>query len=173
MMATLCTPCGGDLVLVRETFDEISRVYVGELACAMCGVRYMDQRQPTETRERGTMAKRASKIDRKLTKPDKPRRPRQADLPGTEDRAIKALEDKAHEYVNVRDERMALSKDESELKGALLALMKKHGKTEYKRDGITITIVPEAETVKVKVSAADEETDESETELEETASGNV
>lgn len=139
--------------------------------CAACATWINGNRPRHESEAR--WQKRASKIDRKLTKPDKPRRPRQADLPGTEDRAIKALEDKAHEYVNVRDERMALSKDESELKGALLALMKKHGKTEYKRDGITITIVPEAETVKVKVSAADEETDESETELEETASGNV
>jgi hypothetical protein len=42
------------------------------------------------------MAKKTTKT--KDTKPARPGRPRQADLPGTEDRAIKALEDAATVY---------------------------------------------------------------------------
>jgi hypothetical protein len=103
-----------------------------------------------------TTKKRASKMDRKLTQPDAPApkrrgRPRQADLPGTEDRAIKALEDAAGAYADIRDQRIALNVDEAKLKSQVLTLMHKHGKTIYQRDGITITIIPEQETVKVKV----------------------
>jgi hypothetical protein len=108
------------------------------------------------TMAKQTTKKRASKMDRKLTQPDAPApkrrgRPRQADLPGTEDRAIKALEDAAGAYADIRDQRIALNVDEAKLKSQVLTLMHKHGKTIYQRDGITITIIPEQETVKVKV----------------------
>lgn len=97
------------------------------------------------------MAKRASKTDRKLATPDKPKRgrPRQQDL--IEDRAIKPLEDAAHDYAEIRDERMRLTEQESGLKAKLLSLMKKHQKTTYDHDGIHVEIVHEEETVKVRV----------------------
>lgn len=71
--------------------------------------------------------KRLRKMDRKLTEPDKPTRsrPRQQDLPGTDDRAIQALEEAAADYAELRDERMTLTQRETELKGTLLLLMKK------------------------------------------------
>lgn len=97
------------------------------------------------------MAKRASKIDRKLSTPDKPKRgrPRQQDL--IEDRAIKPLEDAAADYAELRDERMRLTEQESGLKAKLLSLMKKHGKSTYDRDGVHIEIVHDEETVKVRI----------------------
>jgi hypothetical protein len=88
---------------------------------------------------------------KKTTKPANGGRPRQADLPGTEDRAIKPLETAAAAYADIRDQRIALNVDEAKLKASLLALMHKHGKTIYTRDGITITVIPEGESVKVKV----------------------
>lgn len=110
-----------------------------------------------------TTKKRASKMDRKLTQPDAPApkrgRSRQADLPGTEDRAIKALEDAASAYADIRDQRIALNIDEAKLKASVLTLMHKHGKTIYQRDGITITVIPEQETVKVKVRKPGDEDD--------------
>lgn len=84
-------------------------------------------------------------------------RPEQADLPGTEDSAIKPLEDAAKRYAKIRDERMELNADEAKIKAALIVLMHKHGKTTYSRHGITITLVPEAENVKVKIKGKDDD----------------
>jgi hypothetical protein len=78
-------------------------------------------------------------------------REKQEDLPGMEDRLIKDLDAAAFEYAETRDQRMELSKTESELKTKLLGLMKKHGKESYIHDGIEITVVHEEETVKVKI----------------------
>lgn len=106
------------------------------------------------------MAKRANKIDRKLSAPDKPKRgrPRQQDL--IEDRAIKPLEDAASDYAELRDERMRLTVQESGLKAKLLSLMKKYQKTTYDRDGIHIEIVHEDETIKVRVKKLTESGEE-------------
>lgn len=84
------------------------------------------------------------------------RKPRQQPLPGTEDSVIQALETLAADYVDVRDSRMDIGKQEAALKQELLALMKKHGKERYHRDGITITVIREAEKVEVRVKKADE-----------------
>lgn len=59
LMATVCTVCGGDLVLRDETFDAIYRVFVGRLDCSKCGDTYIDQRKRSETRPGGMMAKKA------------------------------------------------------------------------------------------------------------------
>jgi hypothetical protein len=99
--------------------------------------------------EQNSMAKRARKP-----------RPEQADLPGTEDSAIKPLEDAAKRYAKIRDERMELNTDEAKIKAGLIVLMHKHGKTTYSRHGITITLVPEAENVKVKIKGKDDADDE-------------
>jgi len=61
------------------------------------------------------------------------------------------LENAAHEYVEIRDERMGLSQQEHGLKTKLLGLMKKAGKKVYRHDGIEIHVVAESENVKVKV----------------------
>ena len=82
--------------------------------------------------------------------------PKQKDLPGLEDRAIKPLEDAAEAYAEIRDERIDLNKQEVALKTRLLKLMHDHGKTVYHRGGVTIQIVAEEETVKVRIRKADE-----------------
>lgn len=84
------------------------------------------------------------------TRSRKPR-PEQADLPGTEDSAIAPLENAAKRYAKIRDERMELNDEEGKLKASLISLMHKHQKTTYSRHGIVITLIPEAENVKVKV----------------------
>jgi hypothetical protein len=85
------------------------------------------------------------------------------DLPGMEDRSIRALEEVASEYADIRDRRMALLQEEIELKGRAMRLMKKHGKSEYRRDGIEILIVPGEESIKVRVKkVSDDEGDSAE-----------
>lgn len=81
-------------------------------------------------------------------------KPKSQALPGMSDRAIKPLEDAAQDYARIRDERIELNASEANLKSAVLALMKKHGKTVYQHDGITITVIAEEETVKVRVKRA-------------------
>jgi len=90
----------------------------------------------------------------------KPRTPRKQSLPGMEDAKIEALEELALQYADIRDQRMSLSKEEGELKGKLLQLMKSQKRETYQRDNILIKIVHEKENVKVKVNAMDKSEDE-------------
>lgn len=78
-------------------------------------------------------------------------RPRQLALPGTENSALKDLEETAHEYADIRDERIDLNQREADLKDKLSKLMKKHGKKDYVHAEVEIHIQPEGETVKVKI----------------------
>jgi Tfp pilus assembly protein PilX len=79
-------------------------------------------------------------------------------LPGVEG-AIPALEEAAETYANIRDQRMALNAAEANLKTDVLRLMHEHGKRVYQRAGITITIVAEEESVKVRVKRTDDAPD--------------
>ena len=85
------------------------------------------------------------------------RKPREAALPGMEDHAIRPLEDVAKRYAEIRDERMELTKEETQLKKSALALMKKYDKTIYRHAGITITVIQGEEDVKVRVQKADKD----------------
>lgn len=82
---------------------------------------------------------------------------RQESLPGLEDRAIKAIDNAAMDYAEVRDQRQALTADESSLKAELLELLKKHKKTHYKHGKVEVTLVTEKENVKVRVKDENEE----------------
>lgn len=81
----------------------------------------------------------------------------QKELPGMEEREIADLEEKAHQYKKILNKRQDLTRREVELKSELLALMKKHKKRDYERDGIEIHIVVEQERVKVKIKDEDED----------------
>jgi hypothetical protein len=78
-------------------------------------------------------------------------------LPGMEDQEIEALDDKAREYANLRDDRMHLTREEVKAQAELLALMKANKKEIYKHDGLEIKIVIEKEKVKVKIKKDDDE----------------
>jgi hypothetical protein len=95
-------------------------------------------------------------------KPAPPKRtPRARDLPGMEHRAIAELEEAAAEYADMRDQRMALTKSERELKGRMLGLMHKFKRSAYRRDGLEITVEPGEESIHVKVKKHTEDEDES------------
>jgi hypothetical protein len=100
-----------------------------------------------------TMAKRASKVDKKLTRPDKRKvrvkEPRQPDL--IPDRPIKALENVAVDYAEIRDRRMELTEEEATLKRKALALMHKFGKTEYRHGDVSIKVIDGEEKVRVRI----------------------
>jgi hypothetical protein len=87
-------------------------------------------------------------------------RPRQPDLPGTEDRRLQPLDDLAAAYADVRDRRIDLTREEGELKAHAIALMHQFDKTIYKHDGIEIRLVAGEEDVKVKVRKATEDEDD-------------
>lgn len=87
----------------------------------------------------------------------KPKKEKQDDLPGMEERKIPDLHKAALNYVEIRDERMELTKEEVTRKSKVLALMKKHKRDSYLCDGVEITIIHEEETVKVKVKDKDSE----------------
>ena len=78
------------------------------------------------------------------------RGPRQKSLPTMEDTAIRSLENAAFSYVETRDARMALSSEEHAKKTKILAEMKRAGKTHYSRNGLTVDVVVESETVKIR-----------------------
>lgn len=87
----------------------------------------------------------------------KKRKPRAQDLPGMEERAIGAIETKAEEYIELRDERIALNKQEVVAKDALKKVMAKHGKTTYRRnlgdEVLEIIVTPGKDDVKVNKKA--------------------
>lgn len=71
-------------------------------------------------------------------------------IPGTESE-IDELIDAAKAYVSVRDERMALTPLEVDAKATVLRLMKKHKKENYTYEGLTIDVIAEVETVRVRI----------------------
>ena len=75
----------------------------------------------------------------------------QDNLPGMEDREIKALQEAAIHYAKIRDKRQKLTAEEVELKADVLKLMHKHKREHYEYNGVSIDIVMEEETVKVKI----------------------
>lgn len=81
----------------------------------------------------------------------------QKKLPGMEDTKITEIENLALKYAEVRDQRMTALKGEVELKGQLLAAMKKVHKQVYRRHNVEVRIVHEEETVKVKVKEKEED----------------
>ena len=86
-----------------------------------------------------------------------PRKPRQARLPEMQDPQIEELEAAAEEYAAVRDERIALTPEETRLKTELLGLMKKNGRTSYVHDGFDIKVIVESEKVRVRIRKEDSE----------------
>ena len=74
-----------------------------------------------------------------------------------ENRGIEEIETAARKYAAIRDKRMELNQQEAKVKTLLMALMGKHEKKVYERDGIHVEIVPVEETVKVKVTSEGDE----------------
>lgn len=83
--------------------------------------------------------------------------PESVRLPGLEDPAIEELEKLAKLYAKTRDKRQAIGVQEVDLKGQLLVAMKKNGKEEYTHGKISIRVVVEEETVKVKIRKDEDE----------------
>jgi hypothetical protein len=81
-------------------------------------------------------------------------RARQTTIPGTTAPTVKAVESAAEVYVDVRDERMGLTKREVQAREKLIAVMKTHGLTVYRLpadDGEGALIVTVSDESKVTV----------------------
>jgi len=83
------------------------------------------------------------------------KKPRQARLPQMEDPEIEELESSAEDYADIRDQRMELTKEETRLKGELLGLMEKHGRTSYVHEGYDIKVIVESKKLKVRIKKED------------------
>jgi hypothetical protein len=68
-----------------------------------------------------------------------------------EDAGIRELENMAEKYADVRDSRIGLSKREGEMQDDLLALMRKHRKSEYHHEEVHIWVKATEMKVKVKL----------------------
>jgi hypothetical protein len=81
------------------------------------------------------------------------KRASQPRLPGTQDGSITALDNSAREYVEIRDERMELTKRETKLKKKLLDLMHENNRTTYRYQDVDVELIqePAEEIVKVKI----------------------
>lgn len=84
-------------------------------------------------------------------------RAKQQQLPGTEDHRLEDLHSAAEAYVDVRDERMALTEKEVERRDEVRTLMLKHKKKVYHCDGVEIKIIDGEPKIKVKVRKENEE----------------
>jgi hypothetical protein len=115
--------------------------------------------KPKTTRNERRLAKKEKKA-----KPHKI--PRQAPLPGIGDTKIAAIENAALDYAELRDSRQELTKQEVDLKGKLLKLMHARNLTEYKRNGISVKVQVEEETVKVRIRAEEDGEPSKETTVE-------
>lgn len=88
-------------------------------------------------------------------------KPKQTKIPGTSPDVHPDIVNAADAYVQVRDERCDLSKQESERAGVLLSAMKKHGLSFYPlEDGSRVEVVPGADKVKVRKPRDESEGDE-------------
>jgi hypothetical protein len=116
------------------------------------------------------MTKKKEKKRSRHKKPSapKPKRriPRQEVLPGVGDVKIAAIENAALDYAEIRDSRQELTKQEVDLKKKLLDLMHAKDLKEYKRNGISVVVKMEEETVKVRVRSEDELEEAPETSVE-------
>jgi hypothetical protein len=99
--------------------------------------------------------KKTKKLDPKRDFKNPVRKPRQARLPTMDDPKIDVLHGIAEEYAEKRDERMRIGKQEVELKGKILDLMKAHKRTHYHYQDIDVTIITEKEKVRVKIAKPD------------------
>ena len=140
-MSTACPRCKGPVVYGEPR--DVGGCLNQTISCEACGI---DITEISTRKGEYVMATRRQS-------------PRDQDLPGMEDRAIKALEDLAFTYADLRDQRMALNQEEAALKAKLLAEMKQHGKERYRRGKIRIRVLAK-ETVKVRVPKPEARTDE-------------
>lgn len=82
---------------------------------------------------------------------------KQLQIPGTERKSVKEIDDAAAEYVDVRDRRVSLSADEKVAKQALIEVMKKHGVSVYRDDEADMVVTVIAGKDGVKVTEAEPE----------------
>ena len=91
-------------------------------------------------------------------------KPKQGHLDGMEPPRIKPLDDAADNYYEVMMDRVKLSKEEDEMKTALIEKMKEHGLDRYETpDGKIVTVTAKSNVkVKSKKATSEETEDEGE-----------
>lgn len=94
-------------------------------------------------------------MGKKRAKTPKKTKRKQTDLPGVEGPGVSEphvpeIEDIAEQYVDVRDRRMGLTKQEVEARGRLATVMHNHNLTRYTYDGKVVICEPGKDKLKVR-----------------------
>jgi hypothetical protein len=86
------------------------------------------------------------------------KKPKQAQIPGTERKTVKEIDDAAAAYVEARDARKEAGEVEVEAKDSLIAVMKKHGVSVYRdvEANLVVHVVPGKDGVKVQELPSDD-----------------
>lgn len=84
---------------------------------------------------------------------------RQTYMPGTEPLRIRAIDEAAEVYRDIRDRRKELTTEECKANEKLLGLMKDHMLMSYRYDGSEVTIAKEKEKARVRRIATDDDED--------------
>ena len=87
-----------------------------------------------------------------INQASRPRRPKQPPLDGMDNPRIADLDQAAEAYADIRDQRIALNREEHQLKEQTLELMHKWKRVIYRHDGIDIRVIHGADDLKVKVT---------------------
>ncbi len=115
-----------------------------------------NERRAQQRKEQTPMATRkaASRIDRKLSAPDAPRRgrPRKVPLPGLEDTRIGSLDDICASVSEIREQLNTLRAEEAGQLRTALGLMRKHEKTTWRAAGVELARVPGEEKLRVRTT---------------------
>lgn len=88
------------------------------------------------------------------------RRSRQVRIPGTEGPSFPDIDRAAEEYVEIRDERMALTEREVDARGRVINAMKEHKLHAYWSDDFIVELVDADARVKVRKDKEDKPGDE-------------
>lgn len=102
------------------------------------------------------MAAAAKKKPRQ--RPPRKERPKRTFIPGTEPPSFKDIDEAVDRYVDLRDERMELTKQEISARDVLIARMKDHELSTCRVNGKVVTLVADT-TEKVSVKAAKRDSD--------------
>lgn len=102
-------------------------------------------------------------LKKRTAKKAKQRKPKQAVIPGMEDRKLESLHSAADAYLDAKEQARTASEGKKAAEATLVAKMKENGKTVYICDGLKIEVKPKDEGVSVKKQEPwEEETETSE-----------
>jgi hypothetical protein len=147
-----------DPLVINGTYDREGYKPDERARIAKARARQHERTEPMPNTKRG---RRASRMDRKLAKPDAPKRgrPRSQTLPGLDQVRNGKLDNLCEGIADVRATMNEAKQEEKGLIAAALQTMVAKGVTVYKHGGVELARVPGAETLRVRLVKAQGDAD--------------